>query len=464
MKSWIKKMVGGVSLTCILAMSSCNNDAQPIAEYGDLPENVPAAVYEDFRACFPDAADVDWSVADGYAVATFTVSKTRSAAPGKTSVWYALKDAQKKMQSRAIAYDALPEAVKTAFAESEYGADTTDAAAGLLMRYATGTVETIYFVRVTTDKGAGTTETTLYYTADGVLVKLATEVIYDGSYSDLNSDYRDWLPQTSPDGVAEFVSRNYPQAEYLYIYAGKSLTKVKILDGRQARLLLFDAAGNWLSTQTQLHAHELPEEILAAFRASEYADCRIDDAAEYLTANDGHYYVLTVKEHSGKKLEIRIGEDGTLDGEGNGNTPSQPGDEGSGSADYLSKTEIDAFVHQRYPDATIVAQSSDDKELEVKLTCTGAEIKVRFELRSQGYVWSESEWKLDIRRPSAVPAAVRETVDDAYAGYELSFLNYVEQASSGNYYEAGLKSAQSKRSIKVKMDEQGHVLAEYGNH
>ena len=99
MKSWIVKILGAMSLTCLLAMSSCSNDEQPIVENGTLPENVPASVYEDFRASFPDAADVSWSVADGYAVATFTLSETRSAA-GKTSVWYELKDAQKKMQCR----------------------------------------------------------------------------------------------------------------------------------------------------------------------------------------------------------------------------------------------------------------------------------------------------------------------------------------------------------------------------
>lgn len=32
------------------------------------------------------------------------------------------------------------------------------------------------------------------------------------------------------------------------------------------------------------------------------------------------------------------------------------------------------------------------------------------------------------------------------------------------FYEAGLKSARSKESLKVKMDEQGTVIAEYGKH
>lgn len=464
MKSWIVKILGAMSLTCLLAMSSCSSDEQPIVENGTLPENVPASVYEDFRASFPDAADVSWSVADGYAVATFTLSETRSAA-GKTSVWYELKDAQKKMQCRTIAFETLPEAVRAAFAGSEYGADAEDATAGMLTRYAAGTVETVYFLRVTTTTdGAETAETTLYYTADGVLVKLTSEVVYDSNYGDMGPNHRDWLPRTSPDYVAEFVSRNYPQAKYLYIYEGRELTKVKILDGRKARMLLFDAEGNWLSTQTQLHTDELPEAVLAAFRFSDYADRRIDGAEEYFTANDEHYYVLTVKDRFGKQ-EIRIDEDGTLSNRGDLNDPVQPDDDGqAGSTGYLSKTEIGAFVRQRYPEATIVALTHDDKGAEAELSCPGAKIKVRFDFRPQGYLWTESEWDLDIRDTSAVPASVRATLDASYADYRLNFLKYVEPASADNYYEAGLKSVQTKQTVKVKLDEQGSILAEYGKH
>lgn len=58
MKSCIKKILGGMSLTCILVMSSCNDDAQLVVGDEALPENVPASVYENFRSSFPEAVDV----------------------------------------------------------------------------------------------------------------------------------------------------------------------------------------------------------------------------------------------------------------------------------------------------------------------------------------------------------------------------------------------------------------------
>lgn len=488
MKPCIKKLLGGLSLACVLLTSSCNDEGQTNFEGQTLPENVPVTIYEDFQRSFPEATSVSWSVSEGYAVATFMNVETRSEA-GKTSVWYALKDAKKKMQCRTIAFEALPEAVKTAFRNSEYADWTPEATANLLTRYAAGTVETIYVLRAKdASDHTASGEVTLYYTEDGVLVKLTAEVVYDENYRDLEADYRDWLPQSPSDAVAAYISDHYPQAAYLYVYAGREVTKVKILDGRKARLLLFDAAGEWLSTCTQLHVADLPEAVLSAFRTSEYANCRIEQVEEWLTATEGNYYLLTVKDASGHKQEIRIGEGGSQ--EGDEETPEQPGDndndgenndnnegdnneEGDNKGDnnqpdnkdiYLKKTEIDAFLQQRYPDATVTDRDYDEKGLEVELSYNGAKIKVQFELHTQGYVWTGSEWDLDYRQPSVVPAPIRETLDRQYADYQLYFLKYHEMAHGDNYYMAGLKSAHLKREMKVKLDAAGNVLAEYGKH
>lgn len=488
MKSCIKKILGGMSLTCILVMSSCGDDGQTNFESPALPENVPMSVYEDFQKDFPEATSVEWSVSEGYAVATFTAAETRSHA-GKTSVWYALKDAKKKMMCRTIASGALPEAVRTAFQSSEYAAWNLEETATLLTRYAAGTVETIYALEAREASGnAARSEVTLYYTASGVLVKLTAEVLYDEDYRDLERDFRDWLPQAPSDRVASFINQTYPQASYLYIYTGHEVTKVKILDGHQARLLLFDAAGNWISSQTGLHANELPEAVLTAFRAN-YADCRIDDAKECLTAAEGDYYLLTIKDVEGEKHEIRIQKDGTLKGDGNTDLPGNEGDEENGQegetpepdngdtpdgdetqgdnnggndyGTYLKKTEIEGYLQQRYPNATITDRDYDEKGLEVELACNIGKIKVRFDLRSQGYVWTSSEWDLDYRQPSVTPTAIQETLNRSYANYQLYFLKYHELASGETYYMAGLKSALLKREMKVKLDAEGNVLAEY---
>lgn len=486
MQSCIKNILGGMSMAFLLAVSACSDDSQATFENEILPEGVPASVYDNFRQSFPEATDASWTVSDGYAIVTFSMAETRSKA-GKATVWYELKDGRKKMHCRTIGFDALPEAVRNAFADSEYAAWNTEEEACLLTRYADGTVETIYVVRARNNEGNEAREATLYYTAEGLLVKLTVEVIYDENYRNLDADYSEWLPQTPPDAVAAFISSNYPQAQYLHIHVGKEFTKVKILDRWQARMLLFDAEGNWISTETQLHVNELPEAVLSAFHASAYAAFRIDDAKECQTAADGHYYLLTIKDFSGKKQEIRIFEDGTLEGEGNENTPSAPeegddhkgegnkgegdGNEGNGEGNgnepgdngtFLSKTEINDFIAQRYPGASITDRDYDEKGVEIELSYNGAKIKVRFELHPQGYLWMDSEWDLDLHQSSAIPTAIQETIARSYSDFLLYFLKYTETAQGEEYYMAGLKSASLRKDIKVKMDVQGNVLAEYG--
>ena len=290
----IVKILGAMSLTCLLAMSSCSNDEQPIGRTGLCPRMFPHPFMKISGPASRDAADVSWSVADGYAVATFTLSPRPGAPPAKRPVWYRTERCAEEDACRTIAFGDLPEVVRAAFAGSEYGADAEDATAGMLTRYAAGTVETVYFLQVTTTTdGAETAETTLYYTADGVLAKLTSEVVYDSNYDDMGPNHRDWPPRTLPDYVAEFVSRNYPQAEYLYIYEGRELTKVKILtDGKPAcccstpkELALYPDATSY---------RRLPEAALAAFRFSDYADRRIDGAEEYLRPTTSTFTMLTV--------------------------------------------------------------------------------------------------------------------------------------------------------------------------
>ena len=156
------------------------------------------------------------------------------------------------------------------------------------------------------------------------------------------------------------------------------------------RMLLFDAAGNWISTHTQLHVDALPESVLSAFRASEYANCQIDEVGEYL--------------------------------------------------------------------------NYDKNGVEVDLSYNGTEIKAQFDLGDQGYVWVSSEWNLNYQQESVVPAAIRKTLDSKYAAYQLYFLKYNETSKGEDYYMAGLKSASLKSHLTVKMNAQGNVLGEYGEH
>lgn len=450
----------------VICLCSCSDEVQSAAETA-APEDVPAAIHADFTRSYPDASDVAWSVSDGYAMASF-ISNTVTAESGHhSSVWYLLNDNQKKMHSAPVLFADLPTAVISAFRDSEYAALTPSEPAHVITRYLDGNTDYIYVIKATGAlEGTAATAVKLYYTLEGKLVKLSSEIIYDESFADKDdfNEFQEWLPQTPADFVKAYVDACYPDSRYLYIYEGQNFTKVKILDRHTVRTLLFDAGGAWTSTATEIDRDDIPAEILATFRTSEFAQWHISKITEFDTASDGHYYLLSLEKDK-NKAELRIEANGSVTEEPS--TPSEPvapGDTPAGTPTYLAKSELKEFILAKYPGASVVKYDYDDDEAEVEITYDGHKIKVEFERHTQGYLWSQSEWDFDVRNTASLPASILKTLSDKYSGYRLEYLVYTETATSAPVYEAGLKSPQTKRTVKVKMDEQGNIIAEYDKH
>lgn len=465
MKNFNSKILGLTALLSIFSLWSCSDDIQPATEVV-TQEDVPAVIEADFTRSYPNATNVAWTISSEYAVASFVTNVTIAESAQYSTVWYMLSDNQKKMHSSTILFTELPAAVTDAFFTSEYATLTPAERAHVITRYVNGDLDRIYVIKAKgTLEDSVSTVVKLYYTETGTLVKLSSETVYDESFADHDDidEFHDWLPQTPGDFVSEYVDTHYPGARYLYIHKGHDITKVKILDRYIARLLLFDANGAWISTATEIDDDDIPAEILAAFRASEYAGWHIEKVVEYFTASDGHYYILSL-EKGKEKAELRLEADGTVSD--TPDTPSEPVNPGTSSDDttYLSKTEIEGFILAKYPGASVLKYDYDDQEAEVEITYNRHKIKVEFELHPQGYTWSHSEWDFDVRDTSTLPALILKTISDKYDGYRLEYLAYHETPTLAPYYEAGLKSSQPKKTLTVKIDEQGNVIAEYGKH
>ncbi|MGM9804637.1 MAG: PepSY-like domain-containing protein [Muribaculaceae bacterium] len=452
----IYKMVGGLALTSTMLLAACsNNDDDYLNSQVTLPDAVTTEVYAEFQNNYPGAANVSWSASDGYAIADFYFTATRSNSNCSTTAWYKLTDGKRKMQCQDISFSELPEAVRTAFAESDYASWTVDERAHMLTRYVDDTVTTIYIVRATTmgDDDA-TQEVSIFYTEDGVAVKLTIEVVYDNNYSDADKRYHDWLPQEPAASITDYINANYPNAKYIHVYQSSEGTKVKILVDHSTVMLRFDAEENWISSETQLRTSELPETVTAAINASQYAGATIVDAVKMETAANGTYYMITLKGRYGKKVTVRVDSDGTISSDDNDD------DDKDDNKGCVTDNEIAAFVQSRYPGAVINHRDGNDKNLELEITYNGIKITLTFSRTTEGYQWTCSEWDLNYRQTESYPEEIQATINTQYAEYELYYISYIE-TPEGDYYEVGLKK--SKKSIKVKMDAQGNVLAEYGN-
>ncbi len=262
-------------------LSGCGDD--------DLRHPDNPTVEDAFTAKYAGATGIDWEKKGDYWVANFRKdAKDMEAWFGNDGEWY--------LTETDIPFDALPEAVKTAFSASEYQAWHID---DIDMVERKG-METVYVLEVE----KGDREYDLYYSSDGTLLK----AVGDSNDDDDNGKY---LPTELSEKIKVYISANYPQAKILEIESEKGMIEVDILDGTVHRELLFDASGEWTRTETEIRKNDIPQNIMSALNASEYASYTIDDVYYCKTPQRNYYYFEL--ESQSQDVELIITLDGTIE-------------------------------------------------------------------------------------------------------------------------------------------------------
>ena len=173
-------------LVSTLALTGCNKDEDNGSREPAVSKQAQAALTEKY----PNATNVRWTAKDKYVVASFSLPESRAAEAGiDLAAWF--------VTETDIPFTALPEAVQTAFNASEYASapwrtDDVD----MLEREG---VETIYVIEVEKRENGIETEIDLYYSADGVLVKMLTDSAPD-------YDYGDYIPSTPATRIEQYIS------------------------------------------------------------------------------------------------------------------------------------------------------------------------------------------------------------------------------------------------------------------
>ena len=251
----IKNVFLLAALSLCLFQSCDNDDNEPVPGY------VSAETKAAFDEKYPAAKDVEWETRNDY----------------------------------LIPFAQLPDAVKTAFQQGEYSTWKVDDVDMIERR----DVETVYVI----ETEQGNSEVDLYYSPDGILVKTVLDA---GG----NDGYEDFIPSQPSSSVDAYVKEHYPSARILDIDREKGVTEVEILDGTVCRELLFDDGGAWMQTKTELRITALPDAVMAAIKASQYATYRIDDA-DFIETLTGEWYLVELE--SGKQeVKLRIDATGKI--------------------------------------------------------------------------------------------------------------------------------------------------------
>lgn len=416
---------GTVLFLMLLGASSCNRQMPDIFPDGEVNPELQAALYE----MYPGAQDVVWSMKGAYYVASFKASaadvRSSSVDMISYSAWFDA-DYQWQMTETDIPQDMIPDAVWAAFYATEY-ADWRIDDIDMLRR---GGVETIYIIEVEGTTADGIRQDVdLYFSEDGVLVK--TVVDAEDDY-----DYSDYIPDSVPDSIEELIASMYPDARIVEIDVENGMTEVEIIDGRVCREVFFDASMNWLFTRTEVRLSDVPDDIMAFLKASEYGEYRVDDVDYYQTPDSEFYrFDLELRDDD---VKVDVFADGTVtlvNGSGN------PGGDEDNSGGMVG-AGIEEQIEAMYPGARILEQDWDDGYLEVEIWHDGREKSVYFNGADE-WVWSQ--WDV---RASELPEAVTVALQAEYPDYRIDDAEFVETPDS-EYYRIELEGRGSELDVRI---------------
>lgn len=274
-----------LALSVTWSLQSCDND-----DDGSIA--VPAELQSAFSSKFPNAANVKWETKSGYYVADFYDGYEASA-------WFT-QDGKWQMTETDIPYNALPQAVKMSFENSEYASWKRDDIDKLER---TG-VETVFVIEVEKQNQ----EVDLYYSADGTLIK---------SIVDTDDDNSEHLPVQLTEAMKNFINEKYPNARIMEVDVEYDrndwdfgYTEVDIIHNGISKDVLFNQTGNWYSTSWEIRQNELPEAVNNTLN-NQYGEYRFDEA-EYIEKADGSIYYRIELEKGDVDKVVNIGENGTV--------------------------------------------------------------------------------------------------------------------------------------------------------
>ena len=426
MKKLVRNLLGVAALTLMAAGCEKSETGGSPGSDGVSPQALAA-----FEQLYPGAENVQWNVKGDYAVATFYLAPNRAAASAANhSAWFENSGGAWSMTETDMSYEELPQEVKTAFLSGEYK-DWRVEEVDRLSR--SGDVEqTVYVIEVEKDGR----ELDLFYSAQGDLLRTVADAGDD-------YDYEDFIPAKPAESIEAWIASEYPASRIIDIDREAEGTEVELLDAdRVKRELFFDQSNQWRYTKTELHRRQLPETVLAAWAASDYAESKgysLDDADHYLTASEGEFYRLELESRHGD-VKIKITPEGEV------SLYEQPDAGGSVS------TEVDAFIQSKYPGAVILEKDTDDGYLEVEIRHEGREKELLFNGAGE---WLRTLWEV---RYAELPEAVKSAVAASdYASWQFDGADFV-QTPEGEWYAVELEDERTDREVTLRVTHTGEVL------
>ena len=273
----VKLSILALALCGLFAFTSCDDD-----DNNYLPDQT---VTKAFDEKYPGVGKVEWETKSGYEVADFHLSGNDAEA------WFDNKG-NWVMTKTEINFGLLPEAIRLSLRANEYK-DWKYTEYDKLER---SNAATVYVI----EAEQGEKEVDLYYTEDGVLIKVV---------NDSDDDHNNFQPVIIPQAITDSINKMYAGATILEFDQEKNGFEVDILHNNIYKDVYFNTENQWISTEWDITKDQVPAIVMNALQASEYKNYTIDDI-DLIEKPEGTFYVFDL-EQGNNDVEV------TFDSEGN---------------------------------------------------------------------------------------------------------------------------------------------------
>lgn len=259
------------------AFTSCDDDDDNYTPDGKIQEA--------FINKYPNAQRVEWEKKYDHYVADFYLDGIeREAWIDSQGTWV--------MTESDIRFNDLPEAIQTAFQESEYKAWKVDDV-DLLERVE---MDPVYVIEVE----QGKQEFDLYYAEDGTLIKAVED-------TDNDDEHR---PTSIPEALKTVIDTRYPGAVILDMDTEKGIIEIDIRHENISKEVHFNSQNEWLYTSWDVKRADVPATVLNTITQN-YANYTIDDIDYEERANGSNVYVFEL-EQGNKEIHVTVNTEGNI--------------------------------------------------------------------------------------------------------------------------------------------------------
>lgn len=249
------------------------------------------------------------------------------------------------------------------------------------------------------------------------------------------------------EAVTKAFNAKYPSASRVEWEKKYSYITAEFFDGQFESTAWFDNTGQWYMTETELrNINQLPQAVLAAFKAGEYATWTTDDVDRLERLDAEVIYVIEVK-NGKQEYDLIYSEDGIL-------IKAIPDTDNDDYNEFLPGTNpapsaITKLINEKYPDARIIEIDNERGKIEVDIIHNNRSKEVVFNSKQE---WMNTHY--DVRQNEVEEIVLQALAASEYKAYHIDDIEKYE-TPEGEYYLFELE--QGEREVNVKIDLSGNI-------